>query len=98
MSDEANYIVLDQYGNYWAENRWSELPKNAVELTIQNAAELVMENLPSDILIGDGDMVKVWLGFDGDGTCVWVDYPDGMRSYQKRSEAIQAIIKYMGSR
>jgi hypothetical protein len=96
MGDD--YIVLDQYGNYWAGNRWSELPDNAADLTIQNATELVMDNLPSDILIGDGDMIKVWLGFDGDGLCVWVGYPDGMRSYQKRSEATQAIIEFTGSR
>lgn len=96
--DDADYIVLDQYGNYWAGHYWSELPDNAVDLTIQDAAELVMDNLPADILIGEGEMIKVWLGFEGDGICVWVDYPDGMRSYQKRSEAIQAIVKYTGSR
>ncbi|MDF7827047.1 hypothetical protein P4B35_23695, partial [Pontiellaceae bacterium B12227] len=79
--DDANYIVLDRYGNYWSGHYWSELPDNAVDLTIKDAAELGMDNLPADILTGDGEMIKVWLGFDGDGICVWVDYPDGMRSY-----------------
>ena len=51
MNDE-DYIVLDQYGNYWAGDGWSENPEKAIDLRIQNAAELVMENLPSDILIG----------------------------------------------
>lgn len=96
MNDE-DYIVLDQYGNYWAGDGWSENPEKAIDLTIQDATELVMDNLPADILIGDGKMIKVWLGFNGDGICVWVDYPDGMRSYQKWSEATQAIIKYTGS-
>ncbi|VGO14432.1 hypothetical protein PDESU_02993 [Pontiella desulfatans] len=95
---DDDYIVLDQYGNYWAGNRWSELPDNAVNLTIQNAAELVMDNLPADILVGEGDMIKVWLGFEGDSVRIWVDYPDGLRSYQKRSEAIQSIINHTGSR
>ena len=96
MSDE-DYIVLNKDGDYWAGSGWSENPEKTVDLTIQDAAELVMETLPADILVGDGDMVQVWLGFNGDGICVWVDYPDGMRSYQKRSEAIQAIVEYTGS-
>ena len=98
MNTEADYIVLDQYGNYWAGHYWSELPDNAVDMTIQEAAELVMENLPADILIAEGELIKVWLGFEDDDLKVWVNYPSGLRSYQKRSGAIQAIVEYTGGR
>ena len=96
MNNE-DYIVLNKDGDYWTGSGWSELPQKAVDLTIKDAVELAVENLPSDILIGDGEMIRLWLGFAGDGLCLYVDYPSGMSQYTGRAEAIAAIMEYTGS-
>ena len=89
---EADYIVLNQDGDYWTGLGWDSEPDQAKDLCIKEAAKLAVDYAPTEILLGDGDILGVAYGVESGILYVWLEYPDGSsRRYDDNEAAIKAI-------
>jgi hypothetical protein len=92
MNAEADYLVMNVAAEYWTGNGWSQEPDKAKDLTLADAARLAVKNTPTEIMMGDREILAIDHGVMCEVLCVWVGFPDATnRRYDDNEAAIKAI-------
>lgn len=99
MNTEADYLVMNVEAEYWTGSGWSLEPDKAKDQTLEDAAVIAVENTPSEIMIGNSEILTIDHGVLCEALNVWVGFPDGTnRRYNDKQAAITAICEYITER
>jgi hypothetical protein len=92
MNAEDDYLVMNVAAECWTGSGWSLEPDKAKDLTLVDAARLAVENTPSEIMMGDSEILTINHGVMCEALNVWVEFDDGSsKRYDNNEVAIKAI-------